>query len=54
MDASSKQSYDIIFMDVESTGLGNSPLFLVGIMVWQDNAVAKAYAYLAREVERLW
>ncbi len=25
---------DIIFMDVESTGLGNSPLFLIGIMVW--------------------
>jgi uncharacterized protein YprB with RNaseH-like and TPR domain len=28
---------DIIFMDVESTGLGNSPLFLIGIMVWNGN-----------------
>ena len=29
---------DIIFMDVESTGLGNSPLFLIGIMIWTGNA----------------
>lgn len=27
---------DVIFMDVESTGLGNSPLFLIGIMVLHD------------------
>jgi uncharacterized protein YprB with RNaseH-like and TPR domain len=29
---------DIIFMDVESTGLGNSPLFLIGIMIWNGSA----------------
>ena len=29
---------DVIFMDVESTGLGNSPLFLIGIMIWNGNA----------------
>ncbi|MFC1462259.1 ribonuclease H-like domain-containing protein [Verrucomicrobiota bacterium] len=28
---------DVIFMDVESTGLGNSPLFLIGIMVWEGD-----------------
>jgi uncharacterized protein YprB with RNaseH-like and TPR domain len=28
---------DVIFMDVESTGLGNSPLFLIGIMVWDGD-----------------
>lgn len=28
---------DVIFMDVESTGLNNSPLFLIGIMTWQDD-----------------
>jgi len=31
---------DIIFVDVESTGLGNSPLFLVGIMVWEGEGFA--------------
>lgn len=25
---------DIVFMDIESTGLTNSPLFLIGIMIW--------------------
>ena len=28
---------DIIFMDVESTGLGNSPLFLIGVMTWEGD-----------------
>jgi len=28
---------DVIFMDVESTGLGNSPLFLIGVMVWKGD-----------------
>ena len=31
---------DLIFVDVESTGLGNSPLFLVGIMVWEGEGFA--------------
>ncbi len=26
---------DIIFFDLETTGLGNSPVFMVGIMVWE-------------------
>jgi uncharacterized protein YprB with RNaseH-like and TPR domain len=29
---------DIIFMDVESTGLGNSPLFLIGVMLWNGSS----------------
>ena len=28
---------DLVFMDVESTGFGNSALFLIGTMVWQDD-----------------
>lgn len=27
---------DFVFMDLETTGLGNSPLFLIGLMVWRD------------------
>ena len=27
---------DFIFMDLETAGLGNAPLFLVGIMVWRE------------------
>ncbi len=30
---------DMIFMDVESTGLGSSPLFLIGTMVWRDEGL---------------
>jgi uncharacterized protein YprB with RNaseH-like and TPR domain len=39
---------DLIFLDVESTGLGTSPLFLVGVMSWQDNGFC-ASQYLARD-----
>ncbi len=28
---------DIVFMDIETTGLSSSPLFLIGIMVWTDD-----------------
>lgn len=28
---------DIIFTDIETTGLGNTPLFLIGTMVWGEN-----------------
>ncbi len=38
---------DVIFMDVESTGLGSSPLFLIGVMVWQDDGF-QVQQYLAR------
>ena len=34
IDPSGISVQDIVFMDVESTGLGSSPLFLIGIMVW--------------------
>jgi len=27
---------DVIFMDLETTGLGSSPLFLIGTMIWGD------------------
>lgn len=38
---------DVIFMDVESTGLGNSPLFLIGVMVWQRGSF-EVQQYFAR------
>jgi len=30
---------DIIFMDIETTGLNNSPLFLIGTMVWETGGL---------------
>ncbi len=38
---------DFIFMDIETTGLGNSPLFLIGIMVWEGDGF-EVQQYLAR------
>ncbi len=38
---------DFIFMDIETTGLGNSPLFLIGVMVWDDDGF-EVQQYLAR------
>ncbi len=38
---------DLLFMDIESTGLGCSPLFLVGAMRWQGTSF-EAHQYLAR------
>jgi uncharacterized protein YprB with RNaseH-like and TPR domain len=35
--------HDLLFMDVESTGLGCSPLFLVGIMVWDGGLDVRQY-----------
>lgn len=28
--------HDLVFMDIETTGLSSSPLFLIGIMVWEE------------------
>ena len=28
---------DVIFMDTETTGLGSSPVFLIGVMAWEDD-----------------
>ena len=42
--------HDIIFTDIETTGLGISPLFLIGTMVWETNGfevrqhLARTYA----------
>ncbi len=38
---------DFIFMDIETTGLGNSPLFLIGVMIW-DAGGFEIQQYLAR------
>jgi uncharacterized protein YprB with RNaseH-like and TPR domain len=39
---------DVIFLDVESTGLGCSPLFLVGVMLWEGDGLT-VKQYLARD-----
>lgn len=39
---------DVLFMDVESTGLASSPLFLIGVMVWTDTGL-EVRQYLARD-----
>ena len=36
-DATQLTVDQIVFMDIETTGLSSSPLFLIGIMVWEDN-----------------
>lgn len=38
---------DILFVDLETTGLGNSPLFLIGVMTWEDDNLL-VRQYLAR------
>ena len=38
-NAAGLSHHDVIFMDVESTGLGNSPLFLIGIMLWNGDGL---------------
>jgi uncharacterized protein YprB with RNaseH-like and TPR domain len=39
---------DIVFMDLETTGLGNSPLFLVGAMLWRGSRF-EAHQFFARD-----
>jgi uncharacterized protein YprB with RNaseH-like and TPR domain len=39
---------DVIFMDVESTGLASSPLFLIGVMVWTESGL-EVRQFLARD-----
>jgi len=41
------QPEDVIFMDIETTGLGNSPLFLIGAMAWEGSGFT-VRQYLAR------
>jgi len=38
---------DVVFLDLETTGLGNSPLFLIGTMLWNDGSFV-VRQYLAR------
>ena len=38
---------DIVFMDIETTGLSSSPLFLIGIMVWEEGGF-RVHQYFAR------
>ena len=38
---------DLIFFDIESTGLAYSPLFLIGAMVWEDDSLV-VHQYVAR------
>ncbi len=39
---------DVLFADIETTGLGGTPVFLVGAMVWEDGGLV-VYQYLARD-----
>lgn len=38
---------DLLFMDIETTGLSNVPLFLIGVMAWEDGSF-HVHQYLAR------
>ena len=38
---------DLVFVDLETTGLGHSPLFLIGAMTWEDDELV-VRQYLAR------
>lgn len=39
---------DVLFIDIESTGLGHSPLFLIGTLAWEDDDLL-VRQYLARD-----
>ena len=39
---------DVVFLDLETTGLGSSPLFLVGTMAWEDGTLV-VRQYMARD-----
>ncbi len=38
---------DVLFMDIETTGLNNTPVFLIGIMIWRHGGF-EVQQYLAR------
>lgn len=38
----------ILFMDIESTGLGSSPLFLIGVLQWENSGFV-VHQFLARD-----
>ena len=39
---------DFVFLDIETAGLGNVPVFLVGILVWREGGL-EVVQYLARD-----
>jgi len=39
---------DLVFLDIESTGLSSSPLFLIGIMLWTRQGLS-VHQFLARD-----
>jgi uncharacterized protein YprB with RNaseH-like and TPR domain len=41
---------DVLFVDLETTGLSHTPLFLIGTMVWEDGDLV-VHQYLARNFE---
>jgi uncharacterized protein YprB with RNaseH-like and TPR domain len=47
IDPSGVRIQDIVFMDIETTGLSSSPLFLIGIMVWGTDGF-EVHQYFAR------
>jgi len=38
---------DLVFLDIESTGLSSSPLFLIGVMLWSEGGFT-VHQFLAR------
>lgn len=46
--AESLEPADVVFLDLETTGLGCAPLFLVGTMVWESGGLL-VRQYLARD-----
>jgi uncharacterized protein YprB with RNaseH-like and TPR domain len=46
--ASTVRPRDVIVLDLETTGLSGSPLFLIGTMVWEDGGLT-VRQYLARD-----
>jgi uncharacterized protein YprB with RNaseH-like and TPR domain len=47
-DSASYSVSDFLFVDIETTGLSSSPLFLIGIMLWEDTGLI-VHQFLARD-----
>ena len=39
---------DILFVDIETTGLGSTPLFLIGVLAWEGEGMS-TWQFLARD-----
>jgi len=42
---------DVIFLDVETAGLSNAPLFLIGTMVWEDGGLVVRQYFARNDAE---